>query len=317
MLLNVAEEMRPDLAATVQAFVEVVMADYIGALLDKTGSSNLCVGGGVFANVMLNRRLAELVNNRIYIAPAMGDDGSAQGAAIAAMMEDEKGTDRSWLRKLTMPYFGTSYTPNEVRAILQRFNHSLTVAEMGDQLVTEVARRITSGQIGAIFYGRMEFGPRALGNRSIVASARNKCTRDRINFDIKKRPRFQPVCPAVLDEEIDRLFMNAYLNKHMTCAFSMRPQYRDILPSAIHVDGTARAQFVCQEDNPWLWSLLRQVKAIEGFGVIVNTSFNIHGKAIVESPLHAVYDFLESGLDFLAIEGFLVIRKKFGVLSKF
>ena len=307
-MLEVRENMRADVAATAQAFLEDMMATYVSFLLDETGASNLCVSGGLFANVLMNKTLAARVRNRIYITPAMGDDGSAQGAAVAALLEDQPDVDRSWLRNLIMPYFGTAYTHNQVRATLESHSSEVTFQERSEHLEWEVASRIFSGQIGAVFRGRMEFGPRALGNRSVVASACHVSTRARINAIVKRRPPFQPVCPAVLEEELERLFVNAYPNKHMTCAFLMRNEYRAALPSAIHVDGTARVQAVSRQDNEWLWSVLKHLQSLQGFGVIVNTSFNLHGRAIVESPEHAIAEFVESGIDFLVMESFLILR---------
>ncbi len=209
---------------------------------------------------------------------------------------------------LIMPYFGTAYTHNQVRATLESHSSEVTFQERSEHLEWEVASRIFSGQIGAVFRGRMEFGPRALGNRSVVAKRRVRVsTRARINAIVKRRPPFQPVCPAVLEaeEELERLFVNAYPNKHMsTCIpYEERIQSR-ATGAAIHVDGTARVQAVSRQDNEWLWSVLKHPQSLQGFGVIVNTSFNSYGRPIVESPEHAIAEFVESGIDFLVMESF-------------
>jgi carbamoyltransferase len=306
-----SEAERADIAATVQLFTENVLTAYMEHLLAISGARTVCLSGGVFANVLVNMNLASMVQNRIYIAPAMADDGSAQGAAVAAMVaEGGERCDTSWLREHTMPYFGTSYDSSQVRAMLEACSDEVLVREVGEGLSSEVAKRIDAGEIGALFQGRSEFGPRALGNRSILASPKQPLSKDRINHQIKRRPPFQPVCPAVLDEEMSRLFDSAYPNKHMSCAFTMKREYRPALPSAIHIDGTSRAQFVNNADNPLLYSILLHLRAQSGFGVVLNTSFNIHGRAMVESPDHALQDFLDSGMDFLAIEGAIVTRKK-------
>ena len=264
----------------------------------------------MFANVLVNMRVAALVENRLYVAPAMGDEGSAQGAAVAMMIETAGETgDSAWLRDHTMPYFGLAYQRSQVIAALDRCSDQLDFCDVGECLSREVARRIFDGQIGALFQGRSEFGPRALGNRSILANPMKSESKDRINSQIKRRPSFQPVCPTVLEEEMSRLFDAAYPNKHMSCAFMMKREYWSALPSAIHIDGTSRAQLLSASDNPLLHSILLHLKSLSGFGVVLNTSFNVHGRAMVESPDDAIRDFLDSGMDFLAIEGVMVTRR--------
>jgi carbamoyltransferase len=155
----------------------------------------------------------------------------------------------------------------------------------------------------------MEWGPRALGNRSILADPRLASMRERINTVVKKWPLFQPFCPSVLVEEKDRLFEHAYLNRHMTCAFRMRREFWVHLPSAIHIDGTARVQFVSADDNPMFYRVLSAFKRLSGFGVVINTSFNLHGRTIVNTPEDAIEDFLDSQMDFLVLDGYLVRRR--------
>lgn len=298
-----------DLAATVQRFLEDVVIAYARHLLKVTGSEALCLSGGVFANVLLNMRMADLVDGRMYVAPAMGDEGSAQGAASASLVADVGvGGDTAWLRGLSMPYFGTSYSRAQVIAALDRHRSSLLIDDDVGDIAGEVVRRVHAGEIGALFQGRMEFGPRALGNRSILASPRDLCFKDRINAHIKRRPPFQPVCPAVLRGELQRLFPPAYPNPHMTCAFPMEQEHQAALPGAAHIDGTSRVQFVGPDDNELLYDILLRMRVATGYGVILNTSFNIHGKSIVESPEDAIEDFMAAGMDFLMIEGILVRR---------
>lgn len=295
-------------AASVQAFLEDVSREYVTALLRKAGTSALCLSGGVSANVINNLMLFEHLTKDIYVAPAMADDGAAEGAAYAYLLR--AGYTRADLVALRpeMPYLGTAYTRDEVRAVLTQYP-ALQVTDLGDQWPESVGELISDGRIGAIFHGRMEWGPRALGNRSIVANPTQKDFRDRINLHIKRRPAFQPFCPSILAEERERLFEHSYLNKHMTCAFRLKKEYWEQLPSAIHVDGTARAQFVEAHDNPMYYRMLTRVKERTGFGVVINTSFNKHGRTIVESPHDAIRDFLDTDLDYVVIEGYLVTRR--------
>lgn len=300
---------KADIAATVQRFLEDVVVAYVDHLVAVTGMADLCLSGGVFANVILNMKIAERIPGRLFITPAVGDDGSAQGAAMAELLrEGHSHADLGWLRDLRMPYFGTSYSRGEVLAALTAMQGDVRFDDREHDWPEEIAARIHSGQVGAVFQGRMEWGPRALGNRSILVDPTNPNAREIVNNRIKRRPSYQPVCPAMLLEEMDRLFEHAYANPHMTCAFRMRPQFQPRLPGAVHVDGTARVQFIAPSDNPALLRVLTRLKALSGFGVVLNTSFNMHGRTIVETPADALRDFLDMDLDFLAIEGYLVTR---------
>ena len=168
---------------------------------------------------------------------------------------------------------------------------------------------IAKGNIIAIYQGSMEFGPRALGNRSILADPRDPKTRDKINSTVKRRPWFQPFCPSVLEEERERLFENSYKHKHMAIAFKMKKEFWNKLPSAMHIDGTARPQFVEEKDNSNYYRLLKKFKELTGYGIVVDTSFNLHGRTIVRTPEDALTDFIDCNIDALFIEGFFVKRK--------
>ena len=157
----------------------------------------------------------------------------------------------------------------------------------------------------------MEFGPRALGNRSIIASPMFEGSRKKINSTVKRRPSYQPFCPSILEEERDRLFTSSFPHKHMAIAFRMKEKFIRDLPCAVHVDGTARPQFVDKEDNPDYYRYLKALKEITGYGVSLNTSFNLHGRTIVRTPENAVTDFLDCNIDEMFIEGFRVTRKDY------
>ena len=301
---------RETIAASVQKFIEDITHLYIEHLVKETGEKNICLSGGATANVIVNLDIFETITDKIHITPAMADDGTAQGAAILLLKKFGFTTeDLSWLQGERMPYNGTSYTQSEIIEAISDFENQVSYSIYTEDWPTKAATLITEGKVGAIFHGRMEWGPRALGNRSIVADPTRPEFRDKINKTIKKRPAFQPFCPSILAEEGERLFEKFYLNKHMTCAFRMKKEYWEKLPSAIHIDGTARAQFVTEEDNKHYYKLLKEVKKINGFGVLINTSFNKHGRTIVESPKDAIVDFLDTDMDYLFIEGILILRK--------
>lgn len=300
---------KEDMAATVQKFLEIITLRYVSQVITKTGIKNLALSGGVAANVINNLQIYEKITPTIHVTPAMADDGAAQGAAYAHMLA--QGVTFAELQVLTpeMPYYATSYTKEEVMSVLKKYNN-ISIKDLGDMWPERAAELIAKGKIGGIFHGKMEWGPRALGNRSIVADARRADFKEKMNKSIKQRSLFQPFCPSMLAQEKDRLFESAYLNKHMTCAFRLKKEFWQSLPGAIHIDGTARVQFVEEKDNANYFRLLMRVKELTGFGVIINTSFNKHGRTIVESPENAIVDFLDTDMDYVIIEGYLVERAR-------
>jgi len=301
---------KEDIAAAVQRFLEDVVVEYVQLVVEKTGIRKICLSGGVSANVIMNLNIFEKVTKDIFIVPAMADDGTAQGAAILTLLDNGyKYEDLKWLKKVSMPYWGTSYTKDEVLKELEKWQDKITYKDLGNDWPEITAKMLVDGKIGAIFHGRMEWGPRALGNRSIIANVKDRNIHKKMNLEIKRRPEFQPFCPSILAEEKDRLFTSVYLNKHMTTACRIKDEFRDEIPGSVHVDGTARAQFVEEYDNPNYYRLLKKVKELTGFGVVINTSFNKHGRTIVESPKDAIVDFIDTDMDYLVIEGILVERR--------
>ena len=303
---------REVVSASIQCFLEDVYLRLVSFVSKKHGIRRVCLAGGVAANVILNMKIFRNLGLELFVVPAMADDGTAMGAAFLAAHEQEQEYDFSTLNAVTtgMPYYGTSYTAEETLAVLES-DHGLPLqwSWLGNEWPIYCAQRICEHQeIGALFHGRCEYGPRALGNRSIVADLRNAENTKRINLLVKSRPGFQPFCPSFLVEERERLFDNAYINKHMTCAFLMKKEHVDKLPCAVHVDNTARVQFVTETSNPSFYSMLCEIKRLSGYGGLLNTSFNKHGRTICESPLDALTDFIDCNIDFLFINGYLVTR---------
>ena len=186
---------------------------------------------------------------------------------------------------------------------------NISYEDLGDDWPEKAAISVAKGKICALFHGQMEFGPRALGNRSIIANPMLEDTRQKINSTIKRRPSYQPFCPSILEEERERLFNNSFSHKHMAIAFRMKDEFIKDLPCAVHIDGTARPQFVEEKDNPNFYRYLKELKNIMGYGVSINTSFNLHGRTIVRTPKDAVVDFIDCNIDELFIEGYCVKRK--------
>jgi len=294
-----------NVAAAVQKWLEEIGVEYIQALVDETKMQNLCFSGGVFANVKLNQKIFELLKPNMYIFPAMGDMGTAAGAE--ALRTIDLGGDISWLKGEEMPYWGTDYTVDKVKDVLKKSR--LPFEYLGENWWDNLACLIAKGNVVSLFHGKMEYGPRALGNRSLLADPRDSRMKDIINTTMKRREWYQPFCPSILEEERTKYFNKSYKNKHMTCAFSMKEEYQELLPAVIHVDGTARPQFVEKHDNPSYYMFLEALKQEIDYGVVLNTSFNLHGRAIVMTPEDAIQDFVDCGLDYLVMEGYLVKRK--------
>ena len=307
-----AERLRigdPGFCATVQKYLEVVVLKYIQAAVRKTGVRRLCLSGGVAANIIMSLRLYESgLLDDIFVLPAMGDDGLALGSALLMAIEDKK--DVGWVTQYKMPYFGDEWTGDQIHNELLGRN-DITYEKVGHDWPRLAAREVSEGKVCALFQGRMEFGPRALGNRSIIASPCVADVTERINAEIKRRPWYQPFCPSVLEDERTRLFENSFSHKHMAIAFRLKEEFRESLPGASHVDGTARPQFVSAEDNLEYYEYLSHLKDFSGFGVSLNTSFNLHGRTIVRTPKDAVDDFLACGLDALFIGPFVVRARTF------
>ncbi len=174
----------------------------------------------------------------------MTDEGTAEGAAyLACLQKTGKANSMLWLRDKYMPYFGTSYNKDQVLKALNK-EQGIVFTDLQDSWPEKAAQLAVEGKVGALFHGRMEWGPRALGNRSIIAACNDAEITKKINGSIKNRPLFQPFCPSILEEERERLFETSYPNKHMTCAFRMKHEHREKIPASVHIDGTGRAQFV-------------------------------------------------------------------------
>ena len=293
--------------ASIQKYLEDIMVEYLNAAYQKYPTNNLCLSGGVAANIIMSLAIYEKTNfKNIYVYPAMADDGLAIGSAILTALDFN--ADISWLKDLTLPYFGDSYSKTQIKNTLKEFNN-IIYEDLGENWPKEAAISVSKGKICAFFHGSMEFGPRALGNRSIVASPMFEDTRQKINSTVKRRPSYQPFCPSILEDERERLFKDSFPHKHMAIAFRMKDEFLKDLPCAAHIDGTARPQFVEEGDNPEYFRYLKELKKITGYGVSLNTSFNLHGRTIVRTPKDAIVDFIDCNIDELFIEGYRVKRK--------
>ena len=302
----VGEIGRENFAHTLQKWLEDTIVKYLNIIHQEHKCDNLCLSGGVAANVILNLKIYQKTKfKKIYIFPAMGDEGVSAGAAILKAIELNQ--DISWLKNHHMPYFGSRISEEEI-ILACKNNKQITYSKLGSEWTKLAAKSLFNNKIVAVVNGRMEFGPRALGNRSILANTRDPKTRDTLNQKVKKRPWFQPFCPSILEEDRETLFENSFSHKHMATAFIMKKKYQNIFPSAVHVDGTSRPQFVERSDNLDFYNLLKEFKKLNQFGIIINTSFNLHGRTIVNTAERAIQDFLDCNIDELYMESYLIKR---------
>lgn len=302
---------KKNIAAAVQCYLEEIVVKYVQDLTNHFKIKKICLSGGTFANVKLNMNIFDKLNlDGIYVMPAMTDSGAGLGAMLLGLYNEKKIDYQTFKsNNFSMPYWGPSFTKTDVIKAISNYKSILETKEYSNNEWKDIfANYICEGKIGGLFQGKMEFGPRALGNRSIIGDARNKNTKERINMIIKGRPNFQPFCPSILEEDRQILFERSFSNKHMTSAFKMKKEFAKKLPSAVHIDDTARPQFVTENDNKNFYHVLKKIKEKTGFGVVVNTSFNRHGRTMVLSPSDAIKDFLDSKMDFIAFENIFIFR---------
>jgi carbamoyltransferase len=302
-----------DIAAALQAALQACQLHVLRHFKKETGQNRLCLAGGVALNCSVNGVLRRSrLFDRMFVQPAAGDDGCALGAALFARKLHDPGFKP---RKMTVPLWGPEFGEDEIRQALDdRADCVWTKADSFDELCRQVADRLAAGEVVAWFQGRMEFGPRALGSRSILADPRDPGMRDRINSLVKKREGFRPFAPVVTNEGAGRYFDIAPGDEdtfaHMLYVTQVLPAYRQKLPAITHVDGSARVQTVSGEHNPRLWKLLKAFEQITGLPIILNTSFNVKGEPIVCSPREALNTFRNARLDALVMGDYLVEPKR-------
>ncbi|MFH2135441.1 MAG: carbamoyltransferase C-terminal domain-containing protein [Pseudomonadota bacterium] len=291
-----------NLATAAQHIVEDVVLHLIGKLSKTFKSPNLCMAGGVALNSVTNGLIAKSgIYESIFIQPAAGDSGTSLGGALL-VEHGILGRPREHPQRDS--FLGPEYKSSDYQVALEEV--SLSFERMPHPgLFDYAAKKICDGEIVAWFQGRMEFGPRALGNRSFLATPLKKEMKDILNARVKFREGFRPFAAIVLEEDVGRYFDCAYQNPYMLFVYHVKEEYRHILPSITHVDNSVRIQTVNQQENPDLYALLKAFKRLTGHSVIINTSFNIKGEPIVCSPRDAVNSFNNADVDVLIMGDFV------------
>jgi len=297
---------REDLAATIQAVSEEIAQRYIGFWREKTGHAHVALAGGVFGNVKINQRIHEIPGvESLFIHPAMSDEGLAVGAALALRYQKAADPAKLDTRALRHVYLGPEYPEAALRRALEGAD---VPHRRYEGVEREIARRISEGYVVARFSGKMEYGPRALGNRSILYRPDDASANDWLNKNLN-RTEFMPFAPVTLADDADANYNGLDgardAARFMTITFDCTPDMRKRCAGVVHVDGTARPQLIRREDNPSYYAILTHFKAMTGLSSIVNTSFNIHEEPIVCSPEDAVRAFQLGHLDCLAMGPFI------------
>ena len=289
-------------AATQKRF-EDVMIGYVKKALEITGRRKVALAGGIFGNVKVNQRIMELDNvDEVFVHPAMSDQGIAVGAALTWLAQHHDMRPE----KLDHVFLGPDFTEEEAGAALERAKLSYTRPA---NMVEALGKLVVDGKVLARCDGRMEYGPRALGHRSILFRPDDPAVNDWLNRKLT-RSEFMPFAPVTLDEEAHRCYKNVekgrYTSKFMTVCFDCTDEMKANSKGVVHIDGTARPQLIDEETDPVYYGVVKYFYEKTGIPSIINTSFNMHGEPIVLSPEDAVRSFLYSRLDYLALGPFLV-----------
>lgn len=296
-----------DLAASVQAHLEDVAVKYIKHWIKMSGRKKVCLSGGVFANVLLNQRIADLPEcEDIFVFPAMGDGGLAAGSAFCAWRDSRDGRMPSEDSFMPHMFLGPSFTDEEIEAELKRAE---VTYKRYDEIEKTIAMLIHEGRVVARFEGPMEFGPRALGRRTIMYHTKDRSVNDWLNKRLH-RTEFMPFAPACLAGYESQLFKwneaSARASRFMTITLDCTDWMKEHCPAVVHVDGTARPQFVDPDTSPSFHKVITHYHELSGIPAVVNTSFNMHEEPIVCTPGDAVRAYQNGKLDNLAIGSFLL-----------
>ena len=301
-------QVRADLAYATQYIFEECIISILNDLYDQTHCDRLCYSGGAALNSVLNGKIASRTRFKdIYIFPAAGDSGTSIGAALYGYYGLMKPNESKGAR-ISHCFFGKTYGESEIESAIQSYSLAYDIVEF-DSLTERVAMDLSTGKIVGWFQGGAESGPRALGNRSILCDPRDKEMKDILNLNVKFRENFRPFAPVVLEDRVHEYFDCVSNNEFMLFVGQVKPSKKTEIPAVTHVDGSARLQTVNKTNNQKLYSLIEKFYEKTSVPILLNTSFNIEGKPIVETPQEAIEAFLNSGMDVLVMWK-TYIRKK-------
>jgi carbamoyltransferase len=290
-----------NIAHSLQVVLQETVLQLTGWLYDETKEDNLCMAGGVALNCVLNAHIRDKGRfKNVWVQPAAGDAGTALGAALWIDVKERKSAERDFV--MDHAYWGPEFSDEAIEKFLKWAKVPYRKIENIEQ---EAARILADDKIIGWYQGRMEFGPRALGSRSILASPISASMQARLN-EVKDREDFRPVAPVVLEEDATEWFEDATYSPFMLFVYNVKADKAEKIPAVRHIDGTARIQTVNKLQHERYYNLLKEFKKITGVPVLVNTSFNTLGKPIVNSPRDAVECFWSSPFDALVIGSFLI-----------
>ena len=321
------EQFHMDIAKSIQVVIEEIIYNVASYAVELTSCRNLVMAGGVALNCVNNGKLlkSDLID-KLWVQPCSGDAGGALGAALAtyASVFDPS-------RKINIndsqngSYLGPSFSMESIREILDAYQFTFVEYERNN-LATELAKQLALGKVLGLFQGRMEYGPRALGARSIIADPRDQKMQSRLNLKIKFRESFRPFAPSILSDHHNEWFDSVNQNPYMSFVsktkdfeidekkkfngFESLNHIKSKIKAVTHLDGTARVQSVFKELNPKFYKLIENFYKITGVPLLINTSFNVRGEPIVETPKHAIKCFLGTDMDYLVIENFVIDKKR-------
>jgi carbamoyltransferase len=307
------EKYHENLAASLQATYEQAFFHLLNSIYEKTKIKNLCLAGGCAMNSVANGKIFDRTPfEEVYIQAAAGDAGGALGAAYHVWNQV---LDRPRDFVMDRAYWGPEFSEDELRRQLADYSRQLEKQrcsveriENEDELCRATASEIASGKVVGWFQDRMEWGPRALGNRSIVVDPRRAEMKDVLNERIKRRETFRPFAPSILLEKTGEYFEKSYPDPFMIKVYPIRPEKRDEIPAVTHVDGSGRLQTVRKEDNPRYWKLIKEFEKLTGVPVVLNTSFN-ENEPIVCTPQEAIECFLRTRMDVLVMGEYMIKRQ--------
>lgn len=297
-----------DIAASIQKVTEEILLKLINSLHKETGLKKLCLAGGVALNSVANGRIMrETPFEEIFIQPAAGDGGGALGAALH-VYHGLIGKPRNFV--LEHAFWGKAYSEKEIKTFLDDNNIPYKYYKEEKDLLTRITDDLVNGRVVGLFQGRFEWGPRALGNRSILADPRSEKMKDTVNIKIKFREPFRPFAPVIMEEETDKYFEGGEIAlqfpaRYMLFVLPFKENKADTISAVNHM-GTGRLQTIREEWNPRYYRIIKSFKEATGIPVLLNTSFNLRGEPIVNTPANAYNTFSNSGIDVLVMENFMI-----------